>query len=106
MRTESEFKSYATSHVGAMGLTQLMPFTARWLDRGMTSPERIMQPEANLAAGFRYPRRLIDKYDAKAQIHYIGTSQSPPAIELKGISDRALTFSYEATASAFRFSFL
>ncbi|MGE0703042.1 MAG: hypothetical protein AB7P22_03795, partial [Vicinamibacterales bacterium] len=33
--------------------------------------------------------RLIDKYDAKAQINYIGTSQSPPAIELKGISDRA-----------------
>ena len=39
--------------------------------------------------------RLIDLYDAKAQINYIGVSQSPPAIELKNISERALTFSYD-----------
>jgi soluble lytic murein transglycosylase-like protein len=63
VRAESNFNPRARSHAGALGLTQLMPFTARWLDRGMTSPERIMQPEANLAAGFRYLRRLIDKYD-------------------------------------------
>jgi soluble lytic murein transglycosylase-like protein len=62
VRAESNFNPRARSHAGALGLTQLMPYTARWLDRGMTSPERIMQPEANLAAGFRYLRRLIDKY--------------------------------------------
>ena len=62
VRAESNFNPRARSHAGALGLTQLMPFTARWLDRGMTTPERIMQPEANLAAGFRYLRRLIDKY--------------------------------------------
>ena len=62
VRAESNFNPRARSHAGALGLTQLMPFTARWLDRRMTSPERIMQPEANLAAGFRYLRRLIDKY--------------------------------------------
>jgi soluble lytic murein transglycosylase-like protein len=62
VRAESGFNPRARSHAGALGLTQLMPFTARWLDRGMTTPERIMQPEANLAAGFRYLRRLIDKY--------------------------------------------
>jgi hypothetical protein len=39
--------------------------------------------------------RLVDFYDAKAQINYIGTSQSPPPIELKDISERALTFSYD-----------
>jgi hypothetical protein len=39
--------------------------------------------------------RLIDFYDAKAQINYIATSQSPPAIELKNISDRSLQFSYD-----------
>jgi soluble lytic murein transglycosylase-like protein len=62
VRAESNFNPRARSHAGALGLTQLMPFTARWLDRGMTTPERIMQPDANLAAGFRYLRRLIDKY--------------------------------------------
>jgi soluble lytic murein transglycosylase-like protein len=62
VRAESNFNPRARSHAGALGLTQLMPGTARWLDRGMTTPGRIMQPEANLAAGFRYLRRLIDKY--------------------------------------------
>ena len=62
VRAESNFNPRARSLAGALGLTQLMPYTARCLDRGMTTPERIMQPEANLAAGFRYLRRLIDKY--------------------------------------------
>ncbi len=39
--------------------------------------------------------KLIDFYDAKAQVHYIGTSQSPAPIELKKVSERALTFSYD-----------
>ena len=62
VRAESNFNPRARSHAGALGYTQLMPRTARWLDRGMTSPERIMRPEANLAVGFRYLRRLIAKY--------------------------------------------
>jgi hypothetical protein len=39
--------------------------------------------------------RLIDLYDAKAQINYIGVSQSPPPIELKNVTERSLTFSYD-----------
>jgi hypothetical protein len=38
---------------------------------------------------------LIDRYDAKAQVNYIGTSQTPSPIELHDISERALTFSYD-----------
>ncbi|MET0283729.1 MAG: hypothetical protein ABW352_04645 [Polyangiales bacterium] len=39
--------------------------------------------------------KLMDFYDAHAQVNYVGVSQSPPAIELKGVTDRALTFSYD-----------
>lgn len=39
--------------------------------------------------------RLIDKYDAKAEINYIGTAQSPPPIQIKDTSERTLTFSYD-----------
>ena len=39
--------------------------------------------------------RLINKYDARARVNYIGTSESPPAIELKDITDRSMTFSYD-----------
>jgi soluble lytic murein transglycosylase-like protein len=63
VRAESSFNPRARSRAGALGLTQLMPGTARWLEPRMTTPERIMEPEANLAVGFRYLRRLIDKYD-------------------------------------------
>src|SRR5215218_10410608 len=36
VRTESAFKNSATSPVGAVGLTQLMPSTAKWMERGVT----------------------------------------------------------------------
>jgi soluble lytic murein transglycosylase-like protein len=63
VRAESGFDPRARSRAGALGLTQLMPGTARWLEPRMTTPERIMEPEANLAVGLRYLRQLIDKYD-------------------------------------------
>jgi soluble lytic murein transglycosylase-like protein len=62
VKVESGFNPRARSRVGALGLTQLMPGTARWLDRRMTTAERIMEPEANLRVGFRYLRGLIGKY--------------------------------------------
>lgn len=39
--------------------------------------------------------RLIDHYDARAVINYVGTSTPPPPVELQGVTDRALTFSYD-----------
>jgi soluble lytic murein transglycosylase-like protein len=63
VRAESNFNPRARSRAGALGLTQLMPRTARWLEPSMTTTERILQPEANLAVGFRYLRQLIEKYD-------------------------------------------
>lgn len=38
---------------------------------------------------------LIDKYKVIAKISYIGTADSPPPIELTGISDRSLIISYD-----------
>ncbi|GAB3044002.1 hypothetical protein [Spirosoma pulveris] len=39
--------------------------------------------------------KLIDFYNVEAKISYIGTAASPPPIELKEISDRALVISYD-----------
>jgi soluble lytic murein transglycosylase-like protein len=61
VRTESEFKDYATSRVGAIGLTQLMLPTARWFKRGITESE-LRDSETNLEIGFRYLGELIDRY--------------------------------------------
>lgn len=67
VRTESEFKDYATSRVGAIGLTQLMLPTARWFKRDATESD-LRDSETNLEIGFRYLGELIDRYDGDVQL--------------------------------------
>ena len=62
VRVESGFDDRARSPVGALGLTQLMPKTAAELQPGITA-EEIFHPETNLRLGFRYLRRLLERYD-------------------------------------------
>ena len=66
IRQESRFISDARSHVGASGLMQLMPATARWTAQkvGMDyRPEMINDPAVNLRLGAAYLKRLIDDFD-------------------------------------------
>ncbi len=67
VRTESEFKDYATSRVGAIGLTQLMLPTARWFKRDATERD-LRDSETNLEIGFRYLGELIDRYDGNVNL--------------------------------------
>ena len=66
IKTESDFDSAAVSDAGAIGLTQLMPDTFRWLtdeilfdhlDDGM-----IYDPETNVRYGTYYLSRLYDQF--------------------------------------------
>lgn len=61
VQTESSFKTRATSHVGARGLTQVMPRTAAWMVPG-TKAEDLYDQKTNLKFGFRYLNQMIDKY--------------------------------------------
>jgi len=54
---ESCFNPEARSHVGAIGLMQLMPETAKWLK--VSSPENPMQ---NMKAGVRYLGQLRKRF--------------------------------------------
>jgi soluble lytic murein transglycosylase-like protein len=67
VRVESNFNPRARSYAGALGLTQLMPGTARAIDRSMRGA-RLFEPEANLRTGFRYLRRLLDHYDGDLRL--------------------------------------
>ncbi len=58
IRVESDFTDDAVSHAGAMGLMQLMPRTADYLN--VTDP---FDPRQNVFGGTKLLRLLIDRYD-------------------------------------------
>jgi soluble lytic murein transglycosylase len=67
MRQESLFKSDAVSYVGARGLMQLMPETARMEARSVglpfSLPRLTSDPEYNVKLGTNHMVRLIAQYD-------------------------------------------
>ena len=80
VRVESAFNPWARSRVGALGLTQLMPGTARWLSRGITRQE-ILEPSNNLHIGFRYLRGLIAKYDGDLELALLAYNRGDGAVD-------------------------
>lgn len=78
--TESGFKRTARSHVGAVGLAQLMPATARWLEPGTTRKD-LENPETNLRLGFRYLRDLVEKYDGDTELALTAYNRGPGTVD-------------------------
>src|SRR5262245_23255143 len=83
VRAESSFRPSAVSPVGAVGLTQVMPATARWLKPGTTRSD-LMEPKTNLNIGFTYLKHLIDRYDGNEKLALTAFNRGP------GTVDRAL----------------
>ena len=61
VRVESSFKRGAIGPAGSIGVTQVQPNTARWLDPNVTRAD-LFDVETNLRLGFGYLRMLIDRY--------------------------------------------
>lgn len=80
VRAESSFRSAAVSPVGAIGLTQLMPATARWLEPGITR-QQLRNPETNLRVGFKYLRQLIEKYDGNEELALTAFNRGPGTVD-------------------------
>lgn len=73
---ESNFDPVAISPKGAMGLTQLMPETARSL-----GVDNVFHPEQNLGAGARHLRSLLEKYDGDLMLALAAYNAGEKAVE-------------------------
>jgi hypothetical protein len=80
VRTESTFRERAVSHVGARGLTQVMPRTARWLIPGTTSQD-LFDRRTNLRLGFRYLDQLIQKYRGDMKLALTAYNRGPGTVD-------------------------
>lgn len=79
VRLESDFNPHAVSKVGAVGLTQLMPSTARLYQKGVTR-EQLFNPETNLRVGFRYLRTLLDLYKGNVRLALLAYNRGEDAV--------------------------
>jgi hypothetical protein len=80
VKTESTFNERAVSHVGARGLTQVMPRTAAWLVPG-TKTEDLYNRETNLRLGFRYLDQMIDKYKGDVRLALLAYNRGPGTVD-------------------------
>lgn len=67
IRQESRFIMDARSHVGASGLMQVMPATAKWTAKKMGlnnfTPDQITDREVNVAIGTGYLKLVLDDFE-------------------------------------------
>jgi soluble lytic murein transglycosylase-like protein len=79
VRVESVFDTKAESPVGALGLTQLMPSTARLFEPGVTR-EQLLTADVNLRIGFKYLRTLIREYKGDLKLALLVYNRGPAAV--------------------------
>lgn len=80
VRAESSFRARVVSPVGAVGLTQVMPATARWVEPG-TGRKDLEKPDVNLRVGFKYLRRLLDQYDGDQKLALTAYNRGPGTVD-------------------------
>lgn len=89
---ESRWRASAVSPKGAVGLTQLMPATARAL---AVDPRN---PAANLAGGARYLRQMIDRFDGNIERALAAYNAGPGRVmRTSGLPAISETRTYVAT---------
>jgi soluble lytic murein transglycosylase-like protein len=79
IQAESKFDTRAVSSHGAVGLMQILPSTARSM--GVSSPH---EPAANITAGVRYLRLLLDQFGDDEYLALAAYNCGPEAIKRYG----------------------
>jgi soluble lytic murein transglycosylase len=79
IRQESGFNVAARSRVGAVGLMQIMPATARRMAR--VSHRELMRPDVSIKLGIRYFRGLLDHFGGDAELALAAYNAGPKNVE-------------------------
>ena len=79
VQTESGFRQRATSPLGAIGYTQLLPSTAAWLEPGIKEG-RLYDRDTNLRLGLRYMRQLLVRYDSDPRLALLAYNRGPAVV--------------------------
>ncbi len=73
---ESRYKTNAESYAGAQGLMQMMPATAKRF-----AVENTLGTEANVAAGTKYLRWLLKRFDGNVELALAGYNAGEGAVD-------------------------
>lgn len=77
---ESRFDLRAHSPAGAVGLTQILPSTARLFEPSLTT-DQIYERETNLRLGFRYLHDLLVRYDDNLERALLAYNRGPSKVQ-------------------------
>src|SRR5256885_16910065 len=77
---DSRFATGAKSTAGAVGLTQILPSTARLYEPGLT-PRQLYDRDTNLRLGFRYLHDLLERYDDNLERALLAYNRGPSKVQ-------------------------
>jgi soluble lytic murein transglycosylase-like protein len=80
VRVESGFSQHAVSSAGAVGLAQLMPSTASWLQPGLPR-DALFERDTNLRLGFRYLRLMLEQYGGDLHLALLAYNRGPARVD-------------------------
>ncbi len=81
VKEESAFNSRAQSSVGAMGLMQLMPSTARLMDPNLKNSEALFDVEYNISLGTKYFAHLMEIFNGNEALCVLAYNSGPNAVK-------------------------
>jgi soluble lytic murein transglycosylase-like protein len=79
VETESSFRRNALSEAGAVGYTQILPSTARWLDP-LVDEASLFERDVNLRIGFRYLRLLLEENAGDMRLALLAYNRGPATV--------------------------
>ncbi len=80
MRQESAFNHKAKSRVGALGLMQVMPATARRMDRSV-SKAKLLDPKTNVRIGAQFFSKMLERFDGNVEFALAAYNAGPERVD-------------------------